>query len=224
MVRTIETIDESSYETKSFKAKVSLLQEFWNKRDQKLIPSKQNQIGIKKQKFLAFYNLFSYVNEKDYTFDKMAAFKDGPLYTDINSFVKKYPNLFIEELEIDNEFKINEEESAVSLLMTEALSSETLSNLTHTLDLWKNNVNQKDDSIDETDITQSDKDKIRVLYNHYNFVKDNYELYKNSRTVIALDKRYKEQIINGYFAVVDSLYDEDDLLLITLHEGELIYG
>lgn len=222
MKRTIQSITEKDFENEGFEQKAFVLQNYWQKRNRKLVPGNEAGIGIKKQKMLVFYNFFSYINSKPYNFDKLAAFDDGPVFADVHAYVSR--NRYMEKVKLDKKHDLNKEEFSVSMFMTEALRSETLSELTHIFDLWKNNRNKDNDLIRTSDISESDIKKVKTLYDHYDYVRKHFNLYNTEKGVIGIEKQSYDKIVKDFKEEIDQLYDEHDLLLVTIYEDQLVYG
>lgn len=45
--------------------KIGLFEEFWDRRNQELVPASDNEMRIKKQKFLIFYNLIAQLSQSE---------------------------------------------------------------------------------------------------------------------------------------------------------------
>lgn len=186
--------------------KVGLLQEFWEKRDQNLVPPSGDGMGIKKQKFLIFYNLMARSMDEKYTLSTVKAFEQGPVYYDIYSYIKTTGN-FLEQKSIKKQ-NYSEDILNATLRLVESESSQSLSDFTHSLDLWKENYD-KDfkeipteesivfdrNNIGEKDISSKDEMYIKTLYKYYNNIYNNYNLEKIKGNLCAIEKVNKQKII-----------------------------
>lgn len=186
--------------------KIGLLKEFWDRRNRELVPPSGKGIGIKKQKFLVFYNLFANTLGKENTLENLKAFKQGPVYYDVYSHIKS-TNEYLEQRRVPKQIYCEDIINATKILL-ESESHETLSNLTHTLDLWKNNYDSDydesiikqdfqfdDNNIELKDISNRDKKLLRILYEYNLNIFNNYNLIKIKNKLYAIEKENQDKIM-----------------------------
>lgn len=204
--------------TKDFDFNVTLLKYFWNNRDRNYI---NKPSGIMKQKFLFFYNMFAKINSKKYTITNLKAFKNGPVYYDI--FRCSHDEL-LEQTDI-REQKIDDNIANITMTLL-YLYKNTISNLTHNLDLWKKvYTNIKDNEINEDDISEDDVLKLTYLYNETKNVCQNYYIFISKYEVpLLLLNKQKNYIINNYYDIIRN-YDSEDKCptYVNIENGELYF-
>lgn len=187
--------------------KIGLLKEFWNRRDRTLVPPSGVGMGIKKQKFLAFYNLFANTLGEENTLENLKAFDQGPIYYDIFSHIKR-TNEYLEQRVVPKQNYCEDIINATTTLL-ESESHDTLSELTHSLDLWKNNFDSNYDetiieedfeydnnNIELEDITTKDKGLLKILYEYNLNLYNNYDLIGINNKLYAIEKENQEKILS----------------------------
>lgn len=191
-------------EDKDFK--IGLLKEFWNKRDRSLVPPSEKGMGIKKQKFLFFYNLMARSLGENYTLSRVKAFEQGPVYYDIYAYVKQTGRYLEQETIKEQEYSRNIINATLRLVESE--SSKSISDITHALDLWKVNYDKHFDeeqlkenilfdenNVNEEDITSKDNNIIKTLYRYYSNLYENYVLENIDGKICAIEKVNKQSIL-----------------------------
>lgn len=202
--------------------KIGLLKEFWNRRSQYLVPATSPGIGLKKQKFLIFYNLIAKTLGEPHTIKNIKAFEQGPVYYDIYSCIKK-TNKFLEREQIDRP-NFSEDILNATLMLVESESPDSLSKITHAFDLWKSNYDEnyneeiiKEDfqydsnNINEEDITDMDEKTIEILYEYYLDLYNNYQLFINNKKIYAVEKKNIDiinQVIGSKNPYIEEALDE----------------
>lgn len=191
--------------------KIGLLKEYLKRRNDKLNSLSEEELNIKKQKFILFYNLMARNNEKPYTLKNLQALKEGLIYYDIDKYIKMREKL-VEEKIISKQEYSNDILNAVSNLV-ESESAESLSKLTEALDLWMDNykLNLHNNEITSKDITSKDKNIIEILYEYNLNLYNNYELEKINNKICAVEKKNKEkimQIINSENPYIEDVFNE----------------
>ncbi|MGV8905912.1 MAG: hypothetical protein ACOH15_04880 [Acetobacterium sp.] len=191
-------------EDKDFK--IGLLKEFWDQRNRDFVPASEHGIGIKKQKFLVFYNLIARSLGETYTISNMKAFKEGPVYYDIYSYIKE-TNEYLEQKTIKNQTYSKDIINA-TLRLVESESYDSLSKITHSLNLWKKKFDKEYDeeiigndfkydknNIESEDIVDEDNKIIKILFEYNLYLYENYDLIKKEGKMYAIEKENKEKIM-----------------------------
>lgn len=214
-----------------FLKKALVLKKFWNDRDKKLNPAGKG-IGIKKQKILFFYNVFSKINNKDYSFEHLKAFKDGPIFNDVY-FQVASQNIFVENIDIPEFIISNEEEYKVAETLVSALTPKQLSDLSHQYNCWKNkydsNYLEKVDSHDMTsnnilpeDFDEHDELITKSLFSYFRILNCNYILHKSKNNVIAIKRSDYEKVKNDYLDVLDNIEEVINPVRIEIEDGGVV--
>lgn len=191
--------------------KIGLLKEFLKRRNDKLNSLSEEELIIKKQKFILFYNLMARNRGEPYTFENLRALKEGLIYCYIDDYTKMREKLLREEIISKQEYS-KDILNAVSNLI-ESESSESLLELTEALDLWRNNYksNVYNNEIISKKITNKDKDIIEILYEYNLNLYNNYELKKINNKICAIEKKNKEKImdiINSENPYIKEVFEE----------------
>lgn len=214
--------------------KIGLLKEFWDKRDQSLIPAKKNVgLGLKKQKFLFFYNLMAKESGEPYTLSNLKAFKQGPVYYDIYSYIKQNNNKHLERESITPQ-SYPEDIINAALTLIEMESPSSLSDITHQLDLWiknydsnyneeiiKNEFKYESNNIYHNDITEKDYMIIRTLKEFSLNIYRNYNLEKIRGKVFAIEKINQKYITEILYenspkiiGLIEDIYKIDNVIKV----------
>lgn len=220
----------SSYSEDFFK-KAFVLTKFWNERDRKLNPAGSG-IGIKKQKILFFYNVFSKVNNKEYSFENLKAFKDGPVYNDIYYEVT-VKNVFIEYLNIPENISANEEEFKIAEIIVSSLTNDQLSELTHKYNCWRKKYSI--DYVDKVDAHDMDFNNImpedfdehdelitKSLFDYFSNIYKNYILHKSKNNILAIKKKDYEKVVNELSSALDYIEENINPVRIELEDGGIV--
>ncbi len=137
-------------------------------------PSSYNS-SLKLQKFLLFYELFSYVNDEPADFFSLKGYKKGPVFSAVWGDYTKEHEEFIkksQEVYLKNRATINSSYAKRSSFLTSILSESELSKLTHALNLWQSKerrilTGEKQVPLDKKDFIRSDKELICKLESLY---------------------------------------------------------
>lgn len=148
--------------------------------------------GIKEQKFLLFYNMFCLINQKEYNFTSLKAWKNGPVYTQVHSAVKHhytYQELFEN---LDENDTIDQNIAHVTKFIVDLMSNEEISEVTHTFDFWKNVVNKDEPNIQKDDISINDQIKLKKIFELYdlNFILGHKIITTENSTIIVKKEEY----------------------------------
>jgi len=184
--------------------KVAILKYFWDNRDREIIPK---ALGIEKQKFLFFYNLFAFINNKQYTFDNLKAFEQGPIYHDVFTLTYR-DKVYLEQIKskpVNYDFEILK----IACALIEIFGDIGSSNLTHGFDMWKNKydpnldeqsiVGNNSNNITAADISEEDKNKAKLLFNELKEVIQVFTKYLNDNNkVLLIEKKNFDQIVSRH--------------------------
>jgi len=205
--------------------KASVLKNFLAKRNKKLLPdSKGIAEGILQQKFLFFYNLFSYVQGKPYTFLALKAFENGPVYNDIRIMAKN--GIAFENIKDIAEVEIDKDVFAQTMTLVE-LFNDKLSEFSHKFDLWKNIKDTYDNNaITEKSITEDDMKWIELFLEEINNINNNYRKeLSTSGKIILIHKDDHKEVMSKFKPQVDAYRAENaGPVYANLIEGELFFA
>lgn len=197
---------------------VSVIKYFWNKRNRSIFPKPS---GIVKQKYLLFYNLFSMINDKPYTFENVVAFKNGPIYSDVYHETKN--NVFLESLDCNN-IEIDKKIADLTLQLM-YLYKEMVSTVTHNFEFWQKAFNRADKHIHEDDITDNDRFGLKVLYNEIVEVNKNYNIFFNDNGVPLLLKKEQSSVLKKDYKQELNSYNNTNKCptYVVLDNGEVYF-
>lgn len=215
--------------TNDFYNKVNILKKYWNTRNRTLLPARADGAGLKKQKILFFYNVFSKVNSKDYTFDNLKAFKDGPVYNDIYHYITS-TNKFAEDIAIPSslELSFNNDEFEVAKTLVSSLTSDQLSQITHNFNCWAKKFviptygDFESNSILPGDFDQTDEQLAKSLFEYFSKIQNEYKLYKSKYNILAIKKDQYEDILANYKTIIDSINEKTNPVRIEVEDGGIV--
>ncbi|WP_214819423.1 MULTISPECIES: hypothetical protein [unclassified Exiguobacterium] len=130
------------------------------------------------QKYLFFYELTSFSEGKDYSFDYMRGYLRGPVFSEVYGDAKYREQLFYRESDKASAtrdlFLVDESIARFSSFMVSIFDNHDLSAFTHEFDVWKVKENQiqartsPQIPLSEDDISQNDLSIIETLREVYN--------------------------------------------------------
>lgn len=168
------------------------------------------------QKFLFFYEMFQYADEKKYDFYSLKAYKNGPVFSNFygdtvyrEDEVKNYISSVEDVIDID------EENARVSKFLIETMTDSELSKLTHEFNMWKVHQKQiaqniKQIPMNEEDITEEDKEIlsfIKISEPDYD-----YQILKLGEKRFVFSKDDFNQLSDGHLELLDSLSNSEELI------------
>lgn len=168
------------------------------------------------QKFLFFYEMFQYADEKKYDFYSLKAYKNGPVFSNF------YGDIAYREDEVKNYISsvedvidIDEENARVSKFLIETMTDSELSKLTHEFNMWKVHQKQiaqkiKQIPMNEEDITEEDKEIlsfIKVSEPDYD-----YQILKLGEKRFVFSKDDFNQLSDEHLELLDSLSNSEELI------------
>jgi len=203
--------------------KIGLLKAFWDSRDRNLIPPNEKGIGIKKQKFMVLYNLIAKSLGEPYTLKNLKAFEQGPVFYDVFAHIKNTGE-YLEQKSIKTT-RYSDNILNATLNLVELESDKSLSDITHALDLWKNNYDENYDekiirndfkydnnNISAEDITKKDTRILKVLFEYHSNLYNNYdvEVIHGKRCAIQREKKteIKKILLNTNNPHINDIFDE----------------
>lgn len=130
---------------------------------------------LKLQKFVLFYELFSFIDNDDYDFSYLKGWKKGPVFSALWGDYTKDRQEFIARCKKVNDEKnddIDEERVMITNFITSILNEKDLSDLTHNLNLWNSKrerilSGEKQVSLDISDFDSNDIEMMKILRSMY---------------------------------------------------------
>lgn len=192
--------------------------------------------GLKKQKFLFFYNLFAYISDKTYTFEKLKAYKNGPIYQDIFTYAKseehEYHGNYITKLTRFQDYShvINEKIAKISFYLVNSMTNDQVSEITHHFDFWISSFNNSQDkNIYLDNISQKDYDFGKWLLEFWTSMIDEHNFYKGAFNIFYLsnDLYVKPNINNTELTeqvkqITKEKFDYNPVVISLDSKGEII--
>ena len=129
--------------------------------------------SLRLQKFLFFYECFSKIKGLSYSFSHLRGYEKGPVFSDVyGDYTKEHEDFKGEIMRILWSIKpeeLNHEILTQSAFLCSTVTEETLSALTHKMNIWKAKENEirsgeKQVSLNEKDFSKEDKDLINQLW------------------------------------------------------------
>lgn len=167
------------------------------------------------QKFLFLYEIFQYVDEKDYDFSSLKAYRNGPVFSDFHGDAVYRETELVDYLnKVRHEITIDETNAKVSKFLVETLTDTELSKLTYELDMWKIHQNNKTATIKaspmhEKDITSEDKELLQMVKTFE--VPYDYKILKLGEKRFLFSQEDFERLNDNHLILLDSLSSEDNL-------------
>ena len=146
------------------------------------------QNSLKVQKFLFFYEVFSKIQGKPYSFDRMAIYKLGPFfstaYGDYRHDFPELKDLLDGEDLADHNFVLDLPTARKANFLVSILNTDELSELTHQFSIWKKKeslfgIQRYQIPADEADFSEEDWKLAKLLLNAYpiDFIEKSTILY-----------------------------------------------
>nr|DAM28554.1 MAG TPA: hypothetical protein [Caudoviricetes sp.] len=167
-----------------------------NERRKKLISwlikngPKEYYSALKTQKFLFFFESFSKINNQDYDFSKLKAYKNGPVFSEVYGDYKYNFEELTEEsskMTLDNIDTITAKKAH---FLTQIMNNDELSTLTHQFDMWRTHESEIENGVlqiemKEKDFTHSDCELAQELFDLYDI-----SFVDRSEVLIVGDKHF----------------------------------
>ena len=177
-----------------------------------------NYSNLQTQKFLFFYEMFQFINNKDYDITNLKAYKNGPVFSDVYGF-QSYEKDFLESTvnaNNDTSYNVDKENVEKALFLTSTMTDTELSDLTHQLDMWKSKKKLIDDGkkqipIELSDISSEDKEKLKKIYKTALLI-DNFKIIKIANKIFLIKKEELNDLTDEHYEVLDLLSQENDLI------------
>lgn len=130
---------------------------------------------LKLQKFVLFYELFSFIDNDDADFSYLKGWKKGPVFSALWGDYTKDRQEFItkcKKVNDENNSNIDEERVMITNFLTSILNERDLSDLTHKLNLWNSKSErilsgEKQVSLDISDFNSNDIKMMKILRGMY---------------------------------------------------------
>jgi hypothetical protein len=183
------------------------------------------------QKYLFFAEMFNKHQGEEYSIRGLKAYQNGPVFSDTwGDMVHDSIEMDVAIASADIDFNSGTQKSVEkSKFLVKSLTNGELTDLTHSLDLWKSKEKKiragyKQIPINENDISDSDLNKIEYLYslcdteNCYNFI----EIADKRFLILEEDM---PNLTNEHLEILEQLSDSKELInpvYISIEEGVLL--
>lgn len=214
--------------------KARLLDYYYSKSDKNQRVGKMS--GIKIQKFLFFYNVFSYLDKKDYTDKLLYAYPQGPVYVDVmKSYIDlrdtKLVSVYFKSISSNlDKFNIDSNSARVALRFVDMIPDNELSVVTHNLETWLEKyskyINDREKSVFTfNDFTKHDIEFLSKIKSNFSDVEiDKYVVRYSDSSSFLIEKENYNKIINlvsGEANLCNIVSDANPVYLYM--EGEDLY-
>lgn len=186
---------------------------------------------IQIQKFLFFSEMFNRNTNEQYSFYKLKAYKNGPVFSDVYGDITYRRSELLESLgNSDIIFNLQEEENLKkALFITYTQSDEDLSEMTHNMDLWKSkeelvNENKRQIPIYEYDITNRDEQLINNFYEYSNDI-DDYKVIRMNGKIFLLDRQNSDLFKDEMLQTMELISEDENLInpvYVDIEDGVLL--
>lgn len=183
------------------------------------------------QKFLFYSEMFNRETGEEYSLKKLRAYKNGPVYSDVYGDVTYRKSELLEEIKPIvlpfNDNELNNLKKAAFITMTH--NDNELSSLTHRLDLWKSkeqriNANEQNISIYEHDITESDSEALKKLYNYAQDLNE-YKVISIGDKVFLFNAEDEYELKGEMLQTLELLSNDDSLVnpvYVDIEDGVMV--
>lgn len=174
--------------------------------------------NLQLQKFLFFYEMFQFLEDKDYDFSSLKAYKNGPVFSNF------YGDITYREREVydylDNhmldENAIDIDNANLSMFLIRTLTDSELSELSHQLNMWsiheeKINKGERKIVMKESDITDGDIELLNLI--KADKPSYSYGILKvgNKRFVYPQEQGFLQRLTDEHLEFLESLSDSSEL-------------
>ncbi|MCQ2463964.1 MAG: hypothetical protein MJ095_00115 [Oscillospiraceae bacterium] len=176
---------------------------------------------LKLQKFLFFYEAFSKLENDNYEFKNLKAYKNGPVFSDVYGDYTKERSDFETRCQSaieHNQDNINFERACSSSAILKALTEKELSELTHKLNFWNAKkplvdqgylqINMNEEDINENDIKLLSQ--LESMFS-YSIVKD-YTLVSYGNINFFIKNTIMKKMTPEHYDVLLELSEEPSLM------------
>lgn len=183
------------------------------------------------QKFLFFSEMFNLITGEEYTLNKLRAYKNGPVYSDVYGDITHGKSELLSKLEnIEIDYNATQEENLNrALFITYTQTDKDLSDITHNLDLWHSKIhlinrNMRNITISDSDITEKDKNSISNFREYAQHLSD-YQIIKINDKVFLINNNDIDKLEDSMLQTLDMISDDDNLVnpvYIDIEDGVLL--
>lgn len=151
---------------------------------------KEYYSALKTQKFLFFFESFSKVNDQDYDFSKLKAYKNGPVFSEVYGDYKYNFEELTEESSKMSTAKVDITTAKKAHFITQIMNNDELSILTHQFDMWKTHEKKIEEGVLHIEMLEKD-----FTYSDCELAKELFELYdisvvEGSEILVVGDKHF----------------------------------
>ncbi|MBT2153577.1 hypothetical protein [Enterococcus faecalis] len=196
--------------------------------------------SLKLQKFLFFYESYSFAMNDDVDMSYLTGYKNGPVFTDVYGYYTyRYSEFKNHLLTIYDETKekfnaldisIDMDIAKKAAFLVSILSESELSDLSHSFDVWKVKEariesGEKQVRLNSFDFSENDKVLARNLYDLYSLEQiNNWEIISVNNMKFLIDLKQKELLTEELEASLQELSKQelDNPVYISIENGVIV--
>lgn len=173
--------------------------------------------NLQLQKFLFFYEMLQYSDNKQYDFASLKAYENGPVFSKFYGDITYNKNEVLNRIAVipNNQRVIDSENADISYYIISSLNDKELSDLTHQFNIWRVHkrdleIGKKQIPMSEQNITNDDLDILTLIKSS---VPDyDYEVLKIGGKRFIVNKEQIANFSDSHLELLDRLSRDDDLL------------
>lgn len=168
------------------------------------------------QKFLFFYEMFQYLDGRDYDFSSLKAYKNGPVFSNFYGDITYQEAEVVDYLDnVQHEIMIDDSNAKVSKFLVETMTDSELSKLTHEFNMWKVHqdsiaANIQQIPMDEKDITDEDIELLQLI--KISEPSYDYKVLKLGEKRFVFSQEDFKLLHDSHLELLDSLSSSEDLI------------
>lgn len=168
------------------------------------------------QKFLFFYEMFQYLDGRDYDFSSLKAYKNGPVFSNFYGDITYQEAEVVDYLDnVQHEIMIDDSNAKVSKFLVETMTDSELSKLTHEFNMWKVHqdsiaANIQQIPMDEKDITDEDIELLQLI--KISEPSYDYKVLKLGEKRFVFSQEDFKRLSDSHLESLDSLSSSEDLI------------
>ncbi|OSP86019.1 hypothetical protein B9W73_12595 [Lactococcus lactis] len=177
----------------------------------------QSLTHLQVQKFLYFYEMFQKASGKEYDFDSLKAYANGPVFGKVYGDIAYREPEVLEAIDKVEDIEIDEKSAEEALFTINSMTDTELSSLTHLFDMWNSksdriNAGEHHIPIRESDITERDIDLVKTIIPSYPIDNPNYHtiVIQNKRFIVS-EQDFKN-LTDIHYGTLELLSNEEELI------------
>ncbi|MDT1943373.1 hypothetical protein AB6883_12750 [Carnobacterium maltaromaticum] len=184
---------------------------------------------LKLQKYLFLYETFSKIEGEEYSFEYLKGYVNGPVFSEVYGDYTYRREEFEPKIEAIDKKVVNEEIAKKSMFLTQVLTGEELSEITHNLNIWKAKepnilAGESQVKLEEKDFSDEDKALLNEIKDLYSIeLIESVSVVNISNKNFIFDNDDYDKLTNVQKETLELLANEEQLMnpvFVSIGEGE----